>query len=394
MSSYSRSERFAYLTLVALYYYGRLLCVFDWKLEKSKMLVRPTKCTNRILLLIWRIFITMIFISVMPSMMAPFQRLSIDSFLAFFANLQVITVTLFSVISFLIQELSERKIFKIIEKIVKIYKRIYGKSHVRQILGRTFVFSVITKLLLSFLGLIYEVPLILEGDQSVKSLCGIYLWLGTIYTLDACFLGFLIIGQMYTAMAAHLGEMVQAMSDYESEEPLSTLSKHERMKRLCVHSESIDDSNNIYFVLYGLTKQFHHIFRWQLIYSIYYNFVIILMVMHSFIWQYIYAGYVDFLALFSSLFKLWNLAMLILAAHGVVEKSQLPDLLNLDLVCSDIDARWDESVEAFICQRKVENLEIKVLGFFHLNNEFILVIISAIMSYLFILIQFALTKQQ
>ncbi|XP_017490108.1 PREDICTED: gustatory receptor for bitter taste 93a isoform X2 [Rhagoletis zephyria] len=94
----------------------------------------------------------------------------------------------------------------------------------------------------------------------------------------------------------------------------------------------------------------------------------------------------------SILAQLCNLVLLIMCADAVVAKSQLPDSLDLDLICSDIDERWDVSVETFICQRKVENLEISVLGFFHLNNEFILVIISAIMSYLFVLIQFGMTK--
>nr|XP_036217308.1 gustatory receptor for bitter taste 93a [Bactrocera oleae] len=198
---------------------------------------------------------------------------------------------------------------------------------------------------------------------------------------------------MYIGMAIHLERMIERMSRIESEELHNRLSKHQRMKELCMYSESIDDSNNIYTSLYELTKQFEHIFRWQVLYYIYYNFVIILMLMHRFIWRYFDWGLVDIMAFFSSVFKICNLAFLIFSTDGVVQKSQLPDLLNLDLVCSDIDARWDESVETFICQRKVENLEIKVLGFFHLNNEFILVILSAIMSYLFILIQFGLTKQ-
>lgn len=48
-------------------------------------------------------------------------------------------------------------------------------------------------------------------------------------------------------------------------------------------------------------------------------------------------------------------------------------------------------VESFLCQLQTQQLEIKVLGFFHLNNEFILVILSAVVTYLFIMIQFGIT---
>ncbi|XP_054081101.1 gustatory receptor for bitter taste 93a [Zeugodacus cucurbitae] len=396
MPKYNRAERFAYRTLIVFYNYGRLLSVFSWKLQKHtrKMELQQAKCTNRLLRIIWRTLLTLIFLTLMPKMMAPFLRLSAKGFLLFFANIQVVTVTLFSVISFVIHERSDRKIFHIINQLVTMYERISAKSGVQQLLGRTFVVSVIAKFLLSILGLVYEIPLLLGDKEIVKSLSGIYLWLGTIYTLDCCFLGFLVIRQMYVAMATHLEYMLEEMSAIESEEPRKRLSKYQRIKLLCMYSESIDDSNNIYSILYELTKQFQHIFRWQVLYYIYYNFVIILMLMHRFIWRYFESNFVDIMSFFSSVFKFCNLAFLILSTNGVVEKSQLPDLLNLDLVCSDIDARWDESVETFICQRKVENLEIKVMGFFHLNNEFILVIISAIMSYLFILIQFGLTKQQ
>ncbi|XP_069965363.1 gustatory receptor for bitter taste 93a [Bactrocera oleae] len=393
MSKYNRTELFAYRMLRVLYKYGHLLSVIDWKLQKQKMQLRQAKRWFRIIRILWRISLSLIFTSLIPNMMAPLLRLSDNSFLLFFANVQVTTVTLFSIISFVIHECSERKIFQIINKLVNMYERISTKSGIQQILGRTFVISVILKFLLSTLGLIYEIPLLVEDTGLLICLSGIYLWLSTLYILDCCFIGFLVIRQMYIAMAIHLERMIERMSRIESEELHNRLSKHQRMKELCMYSESIDDSNNIYTILYELTKQFEHIFRWQVLYYIYYNFVIILMLMHRFIWRYFDWGLVDIMAFFSSVFKICNLAFLIFSTDGVVQKSQLPDLLNLDLVCSDIDARWDESVETFICQRKVENLEIKVLGFFHLNNEFILVILSAIMSYLFILIQFGLTKQ-
>lgn len=48
-------------------------------------------------------------------------------------------------------------------------------------------------------------------------------------------------------------------------------------------------------------------------------------------------------------------------------------------------------MEKFLSQRKVENLEIKVYGFFTLNNEFILMMLSAIITYLFFIIQFGMS---
>ncbi|XP_036324375.1 gustatory receptor for bitter taste 93a [Rhagoletis pomonella] len=252
---------------------------------------------------------------------------------------------------------------------------------------------IILKLILSGLGLIYEIPLIFESGVSGSLLAGVYLWLGRIYMLDCCFVGFLVIRQMYVEMAAHLAQMIDTMRIIDAEQPPHRrLTNHQRMKLLCIHAESIDESSVIYTSLYKVTQRFYHIFRWQISFYIYYNFVIILMQLHQFILRYFHTGYIDLLSLFSSVFKLCNLVLLIMCADAVVAKSQLPDSLDLDLICSDIDERWDVSVETFICQRKVENLEISVLGFFHLNNEFILVIISAIMSYLFVLIQFGMTK--
>ncbi|XP_054727391.1 gustatory receptor for bitter taste 93a [Anastrepha obliqua] len=334
----------------------------------------------------------MVFMTVMPTMLEPFITLSANTFISIFAHLQVISVSVFSVVSFVIQGRSEKKIFDIINGFIKLYKRISSQTGAKQILGRAFTLFIVLKLLLSFLGLIYEIALLLEGGMGVDFMLGVYLWLALIYVLDCCFVGFLVIKQMYIELAAHLMRMLDTMSVIESEQPPKPLSKHQAMKLLCVHAESIDESNAIYKKLYEVTKEFLHIFRWQIFYYIYYNFVITLMLMLRFIWRYLDTGYFDLLSFFASIFKFCNLTLLILCAHGVVEKSQLPEIIDLDLVCSDIDARWDVSVETFICQRKVENLEISVLGLFHLNNGFILVIISAIMAYLFILIQFGLTK--
>ncbi|XP_037944273.1 gustatory receptor for bitter taste 93a-like [Teleopsis dalmanni] len=101
--------------------------------------------------------------------------------------------------------------------------------------------------------------------------------------------------------------------------------------------------------------------------------------------------FINFMDLAMVLTKFTNLALLIMCADNIVQKSEIPNLLALDIVCSDIDERWDKSVETFINQRKTENLEIKILGFFQLQNEFILVILSAIISYMFILVQFGLS---
>ncbi|XP_018789048.1 PREDICTED: gustatory receptor for bitter taste 93a [Bactrocera latifrons] len=346
MPKYYRTELFAYRLIGVLYKYGHFLSVFGWKLQKHKMELRQGKRWIRIIRIIWRISLSLNFAWLIPKMMAPYIKHVDNSFLIYCADVQVITVTLFSIMPFVINECSERKIFQIINKLVNMYERISIKSRIEQILGRTFVVSVILKILLSAFGLLYEIPLLVEGTELMSFLAGIYLWLSTIYILDCCFVGFMVIRQMYIAMATHLERMLERMSQIESEEPQQRLSKHQRMKELCVCSE-----------------------------------------------RYIEMGYVDLMAFFSTVFKFCNLAFLIFSTDDVVQKSQLTDLLNLDLICSDIDARWDESVETFICQRKVENLEIKVLGFFHLNNEFILVILSAIMSYLFILIQFGLTNK-
>lgn len=48
-------------------------------------------------------------------------------------------------------------------------------------------------------------------------------------------------------------------------------------------------------------------------------------------------------------------------------------------------------VEIFLSQRKAENLEIQILDLFTMNNQLILLILSAIISYLFLIIQFGMS---
>ncbi|XP_030563798.1 gustatory receptor for bitter taste 93a [Drosophila novamexicana] len=402
--------------LLALYQAARGLSLLSSSLDLERepvQLKAPRQQCNRLLIILWRAILVNIYWTMIPSMFRSVK--SSQSYAALIAMMQSGSVTVFAVGSFIMQVRAESRFMAILNRYIALYGHICALTRTQQLLPLKFTVFTALKLLLTLAGCLYEVPQLLplehiihlEIGQVIGGLIAIYLWLGTLFLLDACFLGFFVSGLLYEHMGAHIATMLRQMrsididgqelqSDDESESEYESyshvpLSHYKRMCLLCDRADELEACGVIYNELYNVTLSFRSIFQWQILFYIYYNFIVLLLMLYEYILNYLEAAQGELVPILMVCIKMANIVLLIMCADFTIKKSQMPQILPLDIVCTDIDQRWDKSVESFLNQLQTQQLEIKVLGILQLNNGFIPTILSAIIAYLFILIQFAFT---
>ncbi|XP_037812760.1 gustatory receptor for bitter taste 93a [Lucilia sericata] len=391
-----RIEQYSLWILLSMFEYGRALDIIDCRLDRKNIVVYPGNKWVKIGKTIVHFIIIIAYWDVMPSVYFDFQTTP-SNFLRLFSIQQIISVAIFSTALLILRVRDNMELIKMINRFINLNKGIAEITNKNTLFCKQFLILSCLKGIITILGYVNELPTLLDLESLnlnkwFSITIGVFLWLGSMFVLDACYIGFLIMSLMYGNLGSYLQTIITNMKSIECGNKCGTsLSNYHRLRLVCDYSDKLDSIDQIYSSLYRITKGFVHIFQWPVLYYIYYNFMVIFLLLNHSIWQYIRDGYVDIIKIFMVIVKISNLALIIMCANHVVDKSEIPNQLNLDIVCSDIDMRWDISVERFLSQRKAENLEINILGFFTLNNQFILLILSAIISYLFLIIQFGMT---
>lgn len=205
-------------------------------------------------------------------------------------------------------------------------------------------------MLVTMVGCLHELyPLLnvkhfAEIVPAVAVIFGIYMWLGTLFVLDVCFLGFLVSGILYEHMANNIAVMLERMQIIDSREEKDRMSKYRKMRLLCDYADELDELAMIYSELYALTIAFRRKLQWQILFCIYYNFINICLMLYQCIFRYLKDDESALISLAMAFVKMANLVLLIMCADYAVRESQKPKVFPLDVVCTDIDQRWDKSV--------------------------------------------------
>ncbi|KAH8236497.1 hypothetical protein KR026_003777, partial [Drosophila bipectinata] len=393
------SEKWSRFLLLHLYRVARLLSLLSSTLDREKLQLKRPRSGSSIKLfsIIWRCLVVVIYAAVWPALSAHLVESTPKSYAELFAALQAASVSVLAVVSFIIQASGEAEFREVLNRYLSLYKRICSATRLPHLFPTKFVVFSLLKALVTMVSCFHELFPLMSAKHfadivsAVAVIFGIYMWLGTIFVLDVCFLGFLVSGILYEHMANNISVMLKRMEIIDSQEEKDRMSKYRKMRLLCDYADELDEVAMIYSELYAMTIAFRRKLQWQILFCIYYNFINICLMLYQCIFRYLKDDESALISLAMAFVKMANLVLLIMCADYVVRESQKPKVFPLDVVCTDIDQRWDKSVETFLCQLQTQQLEIKVLGFFHLNNEFILVILSAVVSYLFIMIQFGIT---
>lgn len=335
--------------LLSLFEYARVLGIIDCRIDRRQMIVYPVNKWIKVVKTIIRFIIITTYWDVIPSVYFNIQTTP-SSFQHLFSIQQIISVGVFSMSLLILKVRGDIKLIPMINRFIRINMEISKITNQNIFCSKQFLLLTCLKGCITLLGYINELPTLLNVESLnlnkwYNITIGVFLWLGSMFVLDACYLGLLIIALMYGNLGNYLETIVNNMEKIEAENILgSSLRRYHRIKLVCEYSEKLDNIAKIYSYLYKLTKEFVRIFEWHILYYIYYNFMVIFLLLNHCIWHYIRESYVDIIKIFMVIVKITNLALIIIYANCVATKSEIPNQLNLDVVCSDIDKRWDASV--------------------------------------------------
>jgi len=278
----------------------------------------------------------------------------LESYADVLALAQSISVSILAVISFVIQARGENQFREVLNRYLALYQRICLTTRLRHLFPTKFVVFFLLKLFFTLCGCFHEIIPLFENShfddisQMVGTGFGIYMWLGTLCVLDACFLGFLVSGILYEHMANNIIAMLKRMEPIESQDERYRMTKYRRMQLLCDFADELDECAAIYSELYHVTNSFRRILQWQILFYIYLNFINICLMLYQYILHFLNDDEVVFVSIVMAFVKLANLVLLMMCADYTVRQSEVPKKLPLDIVCSDMDERWDKSVSLLL----------------------------------------------
>lgn len=345
-----QSKKSSHKLLLQFYYIAKFFGVVNCSLNRDTLKVKHLKRRNKILTAVLRVILISIFQGVQTNMYKKFLS-SPDGYIQIFSALQTVSVTIFAIFSFLMQTIGEKQILHCINYFFKIYKNIVDKFRTNHLFQEKFFLFLSAKLVTTLLGLRYEIPSLFEENkleihflQRIAEAFGTYMWIGSMLTLDGCFIGFLIIAELYRELGLQLTQTLAWLRQHEIGNELTVTSRYSLMQLLCEYADRIDGFAITYSSLYKLSKTFTSIVQWQILYYIYYNFMVILLLLHQCIYTYMHDDDINLPDLSQVAGKIMNLTLLIMCADSATRASQAPKLLCIDLICSGIDERWDTSV--------------------------------------------------
>ena len=346
-------EKYSQLILLSIFQYARILDVISCRIDPRQFIVLPVNKWLKLTTTALRIILLFSYCwDVVPFLYNDLKETP-RSFQHMFSLQQILSVAVFSIALLFLRERDELKIITMINRFIKLNNRLSELTCSNILVRKKFIIFTSLKGCITILGYINELPTLLNVESLnlnrwFITVIGVFMWLGSMFVLDSCYLGFLIIGLMYDNLGSYLQIIMKNLLNIEKSDSLSSaLTSYHRITLVCDYSDKLDIISKIYSRLYTTTKEFIAIFQWHILYYIYYNFMVIFLLLNHFIWQYMQSGYIDIIEILMVMVKIGNLTLIIVCANYVVEQSEMPNRSNIDVICSDVDVRWDASVSNF-----------------------------------------------
>lgn len=346
-------EKCSQWILLSIFHYARILDIISCYIDRRQYKVLPVNKWFKVTAITLRLILMFTYCwNIVPSLYKDLKT-NLRSFQHLFSLQQIISVTIFTTILLFLRERDELKVLTMINRIIKLNNQLSELTNFNKLFCKKFVILILLKGCITILGYINEMPTLLTIESLnlnkwFINVIGLFMWLGSMFVLDSCYLGFLIIGLMYDNLGSHLQKIMKNLRNIDFGESLSSsFTFYHRIQFVCDYSDKLDIISKMYSQLYAITKEFVSVFQWYILYYIYYNFMVIFLLLNHFIWQYMWNGYIDIIEIFMITIKIGNLVLVIVHANYVVEKSEKPNELNIDIICSDVDIRWDTSVSNF-----------------------------------------------
>lgn len=276
--------------------------------------------------------------------------------------------------------------FKNIRDVVKLTK---GKA----IYQKSIVLLFTVKMITTNSELLLDLPLLREYVEKnnygeiVIWIFGWYLWMGTVVLLNVCSIGFVVIAALIETLTNYLNSMIRDLERLSEQES----SNYQKMNRLMYYSDKLEETVKIYSDLYATAHKFNEAMKQQILFALIYYISGAVIILHITYTTYLSKEIIHWSQVIIGINRLIDSFALIISVDLVIRKADVPAKLNLDILWSDLDERWDKCVDSYYGTMKLLEMKFKLRGLFEMNAEFILIILSGFMSYFAVLVTFRLS---
>ncbi|XP_055902783.1 gustatory receptor for bitter taste 93a-like [Eupeodes corollae] len=306
------------------------------------------------------------------------------------SKLQSISAIASSLVCFVFQTIEQKKFVDIINRAIDIAYRVFENKKSFGINGRLCSFVILVRVCSNISLVVAEFLRLTDTEtkfdvwEFVHYALRFYIWFGTLIVVDLICVGYVVTTGIYQQIGDQLKVLAKRVDTLDSR----SLTKFRQMQMLCEFSEELENYAEIYSDLFKLMNEFHQLMQFYIFLMFCSDFLILIGNIHHTFLNYMDLGVVKWSILMISAFQAVQIVLYILLLNKTIKTSKLPNNLNFDLIVSDIEPRWDKSVDYFLNQLRFQDLNLNVYGLFQLNNELLLRGFSATASYLTILIQF------
>ncbi|XP_055847744.1 gustatory receptor for bitter taste 93a-like [Episyrphus balteatus] len=308
------------------------------------------------------------------------------------AIVQTFSIIVAILVCFIFQTIKQKEFISIINRALDIFHQISSIKANFEIIGLQVYLVIVLRIFINIAMIFSESSRLTDVKMSFNPCYFVffvlrsYLWFGTLIVVDLLCLGFVVSSQMYQAIGDKLKVLAKRAEKLENWN--CSMTSFRRMQLLCDFSDELEKYAKIYSEIFKLTNEFHTFIQLFILFMFYTDFVILIGNIHHTFLIYMASGSIKWSLLTISGIQGTQIVFYIFLVDKAVKSSKIPEHINLDLIVSDVEPRWDKSVDQFLNQLKFQDLNLDVYGLFRLNNELLLMGFSAIVSYLTIMIQF------
>lgn len=379
--------------LKANYYGSKILCILPFSIDFNLMKASKSKVANIVSVIIRSFILLTVGFRHARTFEKIFESNEKDKVLTYIGIASAVLMQIFSFRVIFVQIFRTQFHIDLYNEFFQNFKKVINLTKGRGIHQKQIVYLFLLKMVTANTEIFLDFPVIEEYVErnDYKELViwffGWYLWVGTVALLNVCSIGFMVIAAMIETLGSYLNTMVRQLKTLNDEE----FSKYQQMSRLMYFSEKMEEVLNIYSDLYSTVHKFNEGMKHQILFALSYYVSGAIIILHVTYTTYLSKQTIYWPAVFFGINRIIDSFALIFSVDLVVRKADIPAKLNFDLLCSDLDERYDKCVESYFNTMKLLEMKFKLRGLFEMNAKFILVIVSGFMSYFAVLVTFRLS---
>lgn len=365
-----------------------MFCILPFRIDFNVLKAYKSNVANTIAVIVRSLILLAVGFKGSRTFEKIFENNEDDEILSYIGLASIVLMQIFSFQVIFVQIFQTQILIDLFNEFFQNIKNVLKLTKGKGTRQKQVVYLFLLKVITTNLEIVLDLPLIKEyvERRSYKELLlwflGWFLRIGNALLLNVCSIGFLVTAALIATLATYLNSMIRELLTLNQEK----LSKYQEMNRLMYLADKLEETLKIYSNLHVTVHKFNEIMRHQILFALVYYLSGAIIILHITYTNYLTKKTVYWSPVIIGINMLIDSFALIISIDLVGRKAAVPAKLNLDILCSDLDERWDKCAEFYFSTMKLLEMKFEMRGLFQINYELILIILSGFVSYFAVLV--------